>query len=113
MENYEELYKKALSRAAFYNNELLTDNQRKMLLDIFPELSENKDEKIRKELIEHIKANKGSDFVLFKKFSPDDVIAWLEKQGKALDPDKVIGWLVANICDFDYYVKRFKQDFGL
>ena len=25
-------------------------------------------------LIEHIKANKGSDFVLFKKFSPDDVI---------------------------------------
>ncbi len=39
--NYEEKYKQALSRAAFYNNELLTENQRKMLLDIFPELKES------------------------------------------------------------------------
>ena len=37
----------------------------------------------------------------------------IEKQGKTLDPDKVIGWLLANICDYEYYVKRFKQDFGL
>ena len=37
----------------------------------------------------------------------------IEKQGKTLDPDKVIAWLVANICDFEYYVKLFKQDFGL
>ena len=40
----------------------------------------NEDEKIRKELIEHIKANQGADYVLFQKFSPDDVIAWLNKQ---------------------------------
>jgi len=48
---------------------------------IFPELEKSEDEKIRKELIEHIKANKWADYVLFQKFSPDDVIAWLEKQG--------------------------------
>lgn len=35
------------------------------------------------------------------------------KQCKKLDADKVIAWLVANICDFEYYVKLFKQDFGL
>lgn len=52
------------------------------LQGIFPELKESEDEKIRKELIEHIKANKEADYVLFKKFSPDDVIAWLEKQGQ-------------------------------
>lgn len=34
-------------------------------------------------------------------------------ESKTLDPDKVIAWLVGNICDFEYYVKRFKQDFGL
>ena len=34
-------------------------------------------------------------------------------ESKKLDPDKVIAWLVGNICDFEYYVKRFKQDFGL
>ena len=36
-----------------------------------------------------------------------------EPAPKMLNSDKVIGWLVANICDFEYYVKRFKQDFGL
>lgn len=30
-----------------------------------------------------------------------------------LDADKVIAWLVANICDFEYYVKLFKKDFEL
>lgn len=37
----------------------------------------------------------------------------IKKQGKKLDADKVIAWLVANICDFEYYVKLFKKDFGL
>lgn len=32
---------------------------------------------------------------------------------KKLNPDEVIAWLVANICDFEYYVKLFKKDFGL
>ena len=32
---------------------------------------------------------------------------------KTLDSDKVIAWLVANICGFEYYVKLFKKDFGL
>ena len=32
---------------------------------------------------------------------------------KTIDVDKVIAWLVANICDYEYYVKLFKQDFGL
>lgn len=30
-----------------------------------------------------------------------------------LDADKVIGWLVANIIDFEYYVRLFKRDFKL
>lgn len=32
---------------------------------------------------------------------------------KKLDADKVIAWLVANIYDFECYVKLFKKDFGL
>ncbi len=32
---------------------------------------------------------------------------------KKLDPDKVIAWLVANIIDFEKYVRLFKKDFGL
>ena len=163
--NYEQKYKEALERAKkewIENLDNCYTNYRERLEIIFPELAESKDERIRKELIEHIKANYEADYVLFKKFSPDDVIAWLEKQGgeqkqawkpnaaqlivikdliedkntskvnkvilrgmldelnnpqfssgHLLDSDKVIAWLVANICGNEYYVKLFKQDFGL
>ena len=83
--NYEQKYKDALERA-----KTLYENANDMILkkwveQVFPELQENEDERIRKELIEHIKANCASGFILFQKFSPDDVIAWLEKQGKIID----------------------------
>lgn len=32
---------------------------------------------------------------------------------RKLYADAVIAWLVANICDYDYYVKLFKKDFGI
>ena len=74
-------YDEALKRAKdALNDGTISNNTIAYLQDIFPELAESEDEKIRKELIEHIKANKWADYVLFQKFSPDDVIAWLEKQ---------------------------------
>jgi hypothetical protein len=63
--------------------DFLDNDEKEILETLIPELKESEDEKIRKELIEHIKANKDADYVLFKKFSSDDVIAWLEKQGKS------------------------------
>ena len=36
-----------------------------------------------------------------------------ELESKKLDVDDVIAWLVANIIDFEYYVRLFKKDFGL
>ena len=79
------------SAKKMYNSakELGFDVDVKNLEYIFPELVESDDEKIRKELIEHIKANCESEFVLFQKFSPDDVVAWLEKQGEQKLSDKV------------------------
>ena len=32
---------------------------------------------------------------------------------KTLNADEVIAWLMANICDYEYYVEWFKRDFGL
>ena len=79
--DYEERYNKLESKIKKAYLYAQTDSTKAVLEDIFPELAESEDEKIRKELIEHIKANKWADYVLFQKFSPDDVIAWLEKQG--------------------------------
>lgn len=68
--------------------------------DFLPEVKESEDERIRKELIEHIKANKEVGFVLFKKFSPNDIIAWLEKQGREnYNPYKVIIESIAEMCE--------------
>ena len=150
--NYEEKYKLALSWATFYNSELPTKEQRKMLEVIFPELAaDNEDERIRNKLICFVENWKNfnpnspfDDYAVYTSDSGecDKILAWLEKQGeqktdpctdcsndkgcvtcehgelretttRTLNADKVIAWLVANICEFDYYVKRFKEDFGL
>lgn len=76
--DYEKKYKGALAWVESIYPELNHEHQMEAEA-FFPELRESEDERIRKELIEHIKANKEEDYVLFKKFSPDDVIAWLEK----------------------------------
>lgn len=93
------------------------DSEKKELKKIEITSKESEDERIRKELIEHIKANKEADYVLFKKFSPDDVIAWLEKQGQRLDADKVIDWLKTKVYDDSTFgmamIDQFKEDFGL
>ena len=81
MENYEKRYKDALEAIKKLQEANPSDEGiQNWVNDNFPELAMSEDEKIRKELIEHIKANQGADYVLFQKFSPDDVIAWLEKQ---------------------------------
>ena len=76
------------------------------LEDIFPELRESEDERIRKELIEHIKANCESDFILFQKFSSDDVIAWLEKQGDKPQVDGFDAELNALLKKYEYLPKE-------
>ena len=106
--NYEQKYKNALERA----RDLMT-NQNPPAFDkhliemVFPELKESEDERIRKAIIAYISHDQHCGV------SNADMIAWLEKQDNKLDADRVIGWLVANICDFEYYVKLFKKDFGL
>ena len=82
-------YDEALERAKELLEIGLKDTRdKRVVLSFFPELKESEDERIRKELIEHIKANCETGFVLFQKFSPDDVIAWLEKQGEKKSADK-------------------------
>lgn len=116
MDNYEQKYNAALERA----KELQKTCDSAVVVGwceyIFPELKESEDDKIRKVLVRYFKSYKEVGTVgaeTFNGIPTDNILAWLENQGKMLDPDKVIAWLVANICDFEYYVKRFKQDFGL
>ena len=89
--DYKEKYDTALGIAKMWHKNTAVPKECKVIFEqMFPELKESYGEKIRKELIEHIKANYEADYVLFKKFPPDDVIAWLEKQGEQKPMDKVV-----------------------
>ena len=68
-------YDKALERARKLQENSNDMILKKWLLDIFPELKDNKDEKIRKEIIEYIKTG------TYRK----DWVDWLEKQPKPKD----------------------------
>ena len=49
--------------------------------EIFPELCESKDERIRKELISILKSDFEKDTTIFD-ISIEQILAWLEKQGR-------------------------------
>ena len=66
--------------------------------DAHPDISVVSDPKTLDAELGHLEVTKTSD---------------QELESKKLDADEVIAWLVANICDFEYYVKLFKKDFGL
>lgn len=106
--NYEQKYKQALERARQFIEHPLQEDSENIAEYIFPELTMSEDERMKDYIKDVIQAA-----IIPKKENKQKMIAWLEKQGKALNPDKVIGWLVANICDYDYYVKLFKKDFDL
>ena len=120
MMNYEIKYKKALKwMQGLYNG--LHGATKEEAEKYFPELKESEDEIIRKGLINGFKEclkdckYPKNAVKYWHNVEIDSILAWLKKQGenKKLDADKVTAWLVANICDFDYYVKLFKKDFGL
>ena len=86
MENYEQKYKKALERAKGLiegTREDKCDILEEDIINIFPELAENKDEKIRKGIIEYLEQSQFGE----EHYQIDDNIVrgyidWLEKQGK-------------------------------
>lgn len=80
---------------ALLNSQELSKEQKEKLKDIFPELAESEDERIRKELIEYIK-DQQSSFISAPdcrdKYEEEENnkynswIAWLERQGEKIEP---------------------------
>lgn len=76
-------YDEALERAKKIHNDTEFDYEKGMMEEIFPELVESEDEKIRKEIIELVKFYYGSSLARKHTVSKDEMIAWLEKQGES------------------------------
>lgn len=79
--DYEKKYKNALEwarkvmqgKVGFVRDEVL---------ELFPELKESEDERIRKALVELVKCNERSGYTLLNNISTSSMLAWLEKQGE-------------------------------
>jgi len=109
--DYKEKYNAALRRAKkLYGEGTITE----CLGWVFPEL-EDEDERIKREILELVSiSSNGNQF--------EEIKDWLEKQGRMLDPDKVIEWLRKNTCaacwdnpneGVSQRIEQFKKDFEL
>lgn len=77
--DYEKTYKEALERVReCLKDGTITNVAIGYIEEIFPELKESKDERIRKELIDYF--TEGREFLSLCSFGGDEIIAWLEKQ---------------------------------
>ena len=85
--SYEEKYKEALKRA-----DSLTEKYggREFAEYVFPELAESEDERIRKWLVDYFK-EVGRSWI-HREISPEQVLAWLEKQKEPADGDFARGY---------------------
>ena len=98
--NYEEKYKMALERAKKIHKSTGFDYEKGMMEEVFPELKESEDERIRRAI--HIYLDwldgRAQDFAPKGEYSLRDMCAWLANQSKKLDANKVIMWLHAHIA---------------
>ena len=81
--DYEKKYKDALERARVWKEKSgMPKDKQGILDDIFPELKESEDEKIRKSILELVKQSSE----ILDKQNQNNMIAWLEKQGEQKVP---------------------------
>ena len=81
-------YDEALERAEKYVVDGKIDTV--FISDIFPQLAESEDEKIRKALIEMVHDTTGDELWVDYGIHKEEALAWLEKQGKQNPADKVM-----------------------
>ena len=87
MENYKEKYEDALERARVWKEKSgMPVDKQGILDDIFPELKESEDERIKKAQLNYWCSVGGKEWY---GIPVQEVIAWLEKQGEQKPADKV------------------------
>lgn len=85
--DYEKAYKDALNRAKHAldcHNQGMVSTGVSLITSIFPELCELEDEKVRRAIIDIIKSQKEQQCHIDSTIY-DEMLAWLEKQGKSSD----------------------------
>lgn len=81
--NYEKAYKEALERAKeSLKDGTISSNTISYIEEIFPELKESEDDRIRKALIKYYSFDKDGGSHALDNITPKQIVTWLEKQGE-------------------------------
>ena len=110
--NYEKAYDEALERARKFYDANTNEGYRKIFEEIFPQLKESEDEKIRKELVSLVLNAMGREKDSFSDDKYDSMLAWLEKHAEWTDEDedelqrvincvKGYGIVAEKLCQYD------------
>lgn len=111
MENYEKKYFDALNwMIALYPS--LKGSVKEDAEHFFPELKESKEERIKKAIM-HILTENYTDAAVIEGVEIAEIVAWLEEQGKQLNPNDVIAWLRSYGCQVDGLVADIKKYFKI
>jgi len=79
--DYKNKYEQALKKARIWKDKSSMPKDKQGILDdIFPELKESDDERIRKELIDIVKCAYKRGVIILGEKEKEKYIAWLEKQ---------------------------------
>ena len=84
MEDYEKKYKDALANARQEYTTTENVERKQWLEELFPELKESEDERIRKALVDALNKNLGNGIEKYGT-TLNAALAWLEKQGESSD----------------------------
>lgn len=82
MENYEKKYKNLVGKIKRAYMNAWTNSTKAVLEEIFPELVESEDERIRKGLITAVSGTLKGNTLWHTDVTREEALAWLEKQGK-------------------------------
>ncbi len=77
-------YDEALERAKMFHSHMVSDGIRCAVEEIFPELAESEDERIRKALIEMVHDTTCDELWVDYNIHKEEALAWLERQGESL-----------------------------
>lgn len=103
--NYEEKYKQAFERAkGMWEQGMMPER----IEYIFPELQEDNNDRIRKSIMNLVKKSIEQGAYALQKRKADDMLAWLEKQGKPSDDE--LTWLKTFIEEEAYYLSMDIRD---
>jgi len=109
---YEEKYKEALERARKLHCEPTGRTERIVCEQIFPELAESEDERIRKWCISHFEAaiRVPQNNAEYQEYLNNKVIPWLEKQKEFVSADFDDVWETADCDELTAPLEKYSKD---